>query len=88
MRIEHMVVTRVLPATATRGQRVQAMLLGSRGSASRVVVPYDYELSVDGNHKRAAAALGPKLGCKYGIRLRKLGEARRGYYYTLACRVG
>lgn len=53
--------TRFLGPTNHRGARVKA-----RAEAGSAVIRWDSNLSVDANHRRAAAALTDKLGWDWG----------------------
>ena len=52
------ITTKYLGATNTQGARIKADHTGKEKS---IIVPYNYALSNEGNHKEAAATLAKKL---------------------------
>lgn len=53
------IVTKYLGPSDARGSRISV-----RAQAGRMIVPWDYELDVEGNHDQAARAFAKKLGWK------------------------
>jgi hypothetical protein len=55
--ITQAIETKYMGPTNTRGSRIKAT-----AAAGSVMVPFDYQLNPDGNHKAAADALIAKMG--------------------------
>lgn len=51
------IVTKFLGPTNSRGSRIKAT-----ASAGSIIVPWDYGLGIDDNHRAAAKALADKFG--------------------------
>ena len=64
--------------TNTRGSRIRAIASGGGGSVS---VPYDHDLSDDGNHDEAAKKLAQKMGWE-GTVIRGGGIGGKGNVYV------
>ena len=71
------ITTKYLPPTNTKGSRVKAT-----AQAGSVTIAFDYALSTQGAHDKAAAALMAKLGWDEYASLVG-GGYDRGYHYIL-----
>jgi hypothetical protein len=69
--------TKYLPATNTRGSRIQA-----KASIFKVTLPVDYELRCEQMHFKAVQALVAKHNLNWDISNMGYGSDNSGYYFT------
>ncbi len=70
------ILTRRIPATCHRGERIKAT-----AGAGSIVVAWDYSLDLGGNHRHAAMELARKLGWELNMAGGELPDGK-GYVFV------